>query len=219
MDQSTGERFSDPSSSGDILPTEYILKQDYAQWLYDSSGRDRIINYSFSSIDGPFTTADGYYDIHDIISTPVSNPERDYITGQLSFLAQKLNLQFAESSLDGADLRFFAASSDNRTSDGFATVGYPKVDIVWERLGYKEINGYVRRTITHEIGHALGLDHVDQLSGMSDNDIFEKWGISDTCMISWEMPYDFYNNKFSSTHQWFSKNDIDALSLAWSRVA
>jgi hypothetical protein len=219
VDQSSGEQFSDPSSSGEALPASYILSQDYSQWLYDNSGRDRVIEYAFSNVDGAFTTADGYFEIQRIVSSPVTSTERDYVTGQLTFLSQKLNLHFIESSFESADLRFFAASSDNTSSDGFATVGYPIVDIVWERLDYKDINGVIRRTISHEIGHALGLEHVDQMSGLSDQDIFLRWGISDSVMISSEKPYEYYNSQFKSSHQWFTKNDLDALALGWSNVA
>jgi len=33
VDQSSGKKFSDDSSSGSPLPADYILKQDFAQWL------------------------------------------------------------------------------------------------------------------------------------------------------------------------------------------
>ena len=68
-----------------------------------------------------------------------------------------------------------------------------------------------------EIAHGLGLEHIDEISGMSENEIFRKWGISDSLMISWEKQYDFYDS-FGNDHQWFTRNDINALQLAWSRV-
>jgi hypothetical protein len=218
VDQSSGKRFSDDSSSGSPLSTDYILKQDFAQWLHDDSGKDKIIGYAFGEINGPFTVGDGYWDNHDISSVAVSQEEKDYITGQLNFLSGKIGIQFFQSSFEDADIRFFAAESGKGEYTGFATVDIHPLDLVWERAGEKKLTPNIRLTISHEIAHGLGLEHVDEISGLSEKEMHKRWGVSDSLMISWEKPGDFYDTNFPKGHQWFSKNDLDALSLAWSRV-
>ena len=218
VDQSSGMRFSDDSSSGSALPADYILKQDFAQWLYEDSGRDKTIGFAFSAINGPLTVGDGYWDNHDISSVAVSQEEKDYITGQLSFLANRIGVQFFEASFEDADIRFFAAESGKGEYTGFATVDNDPLDLVWERAGEKTLTPNIRLTISHEIAHGLGLEHVDQISGLSEKEMHNRWGVSDSLMISWERPADFYDNNFPKGHQWFSKNDLDVLSLAWSKV-
>ena len=214
------DQFADPSSSGTPVPPESLLRQDYAQWLYDDSGRDKIINYAFSDISGAYTVDDGFFASDNIVSAPVSAQERDYITGRLSFLGSQIGVQFVESSFEAADIRFFAAESGRKEYTGFATVGRnAPLDLVWERAGQKNLTPNIGLTISHEIGHGLGLEHVDEVSGLTDKQVLKKWGVSDSLMISWEMPYEFYDRNFSVDHQWFTESDINALRLAWSRVA
>lgn len=216
-DLSSGRRFLDPSSSGDNLGSEYILKQDFAQWLHENSGRDKIVSYAFSTISGPFTVGDGYWDTDNIESVAVNPSERDYITGQLQFLSPQIGVQFIEAPFESADIRFFASESGGNEYTGFSTVGQAPLDLVWERAGDKTLTPNIRLTISHEIAHGLGLEHVDEASGMSEKEMFQKWGVSDSLMISWEKQYDFYDS-FGNDHQWFTRNDINALQLAWSRV-
>lgn len=215
-DQESGKKFFDKSSSGKTLPLNLISYRDHAVHLNSTSGSDKIINYAFSAISGEFDTGnDGDFDIEIISSSPVTNAEMDYITGILSFIGSKIGAQFVQSAWEDADMRFFADVSTNKAI-GFATVGSDPVDIVWSRSKSTLVPND-KLTISHEIGHALGLEHVDDISGMSEKKMFKKWGVSDSLMISWEL-YNNQYNKFTDNHQWFTKNDIAALQGIWSSI-
>jgi hypothetical protein len=215
-DQESGKKFLDKSSSGKKLPLNLISYRDHAVHLNSISGGDKIVNYAFSAISGEFDTGnDGDFDIEIISSSPVTSAEMDYITGTLSFIGSKIGVQFIQSTWEDADMRFFADVSTNKAV-GFATVSSDPVDIVWSRSKSRLVPND-KLTISHEICHGLGLDHIDEISGMSEKKMFKKWGVSDSLMISWEL-YDNQYNKFSDNHQWVTKNDISALQGIWSDI-
>lgn len=215
IDQQAGRRFKDESSSGEPIPSNYLIDPNTRDYLNEISGRDRIIEYAFGEINGPFKVGSGLFDGDDIVAAPANTQEREYLKNQLSFLGSALSLTFNEVEFESADLRFFANLKDHPSSEAAVAWG-ETVDVHWERLAKgREMDGNTRLTLSHELAHALGLHHVDALSGLSEKDVFKKWGVSDSVMIAWEKPTEYYNRSFTSDHQWLGSNDLGALKEIW----
>jgi len=147
-----------------------------------------------------------------IVSTGHSVLDKKFIQGVFSEIDELIDLDFKEKATkNGSDIDIYSVKSSSSFSSGVLGQAAIKKNsygswwnILWKNndnnIGPTELNKY---TLTHEIGHCLGLSHPN------DDPYNINWDSSDTIM-SYNVP----NSGYSTI---FSEADLNALISIWGR--
>ncbi len=121
----------------------------------------------------------------------------------------KLALQLWDDLIDPSFVQVFGSSdiefANSKKLSGYAYGYYPDVGSVWFNKSYPDlqkpvVGNYGFSTFVHEIGHAIGLDHMGQYDGAGD------W-----------TPSSFQDSAVYSTMSYFGPNGYDGVgSVAWA---
>lgn len=136
-----------------------IINEELADYLWLWSGGDGVIDYYI------FEEGSAYLDN----SIAISTEEASFIRSLFSDLSETVNLDFVEtdnfltSDIDIATVSYYSGLSSGYLgvlySDKYTGSSETKFVATWLNDGSSNITDTEKEIITHEIGHALGLDH------------------------------------------------------------
>lgn len=128
------------------IATAGIIERSWARSLDRFSGRDGVVNVWINRR-GAFG------------ALSVSRLEERFIRNTLRQLDRITGLRFAYTSRRASDLDISAVDDLGGDTIGLATRHRGWFDVAWEGRRGGRLTSSERRTINHEIGHVLGLDH------------------------------------------------------------
>ena len=135
------------------------------QLLHGSSWNTDVLRYAFpataSQVQTPGDEAAGF--------VPLNGAQQAMASLGMALWADLIALPVAQSAPEQANIRFGLTSTDIE----FAHAYYPAQGSVWFNAGEQDllepaVGNYGFSTYVHEIGHALGLDHMGDYDGEGD---------------------------------------------------
>lgn len=183
------------------------------EWFNIESGfsvSDKTISYSFLEADDNRAFLDYVPENQELIFEPFSEIERQYTRTLLEYLEGIIDIDFFEVDRDAGQLGF---GKHNMESGGYAD--YPGIGEqgVWLSSGATtEILGdYGFGSITHELGHALGLSHPNSYNGFSESgNLSQELDTSFLTIMTYNAGYARQDGKQGFAYG-FSHLDIEAL--------
>ncbi|WP_063416171.1 hypothetical protein [Prochlorococcus marinus] len=196
-----------------------LIGENLATFTRSQLNRDGFIDIYLHTPGGAVTVGGGSFGSQTISSLPISVSDQQFLQDIVLFLDQRLNAEFRfTSDKEASDIQLYYDSEINLGGDtlGLATTNHQAGRDWWElfinRPAFGTDLNYLRYSLIHELGHALGLEHPFDIT---DGDAVD--GITDPWTSAYPeetvMAY-----RFPSTGSWpnaYTVNDLEALVSIW----
>ncbi len=211
--------YNNGSTAMRAIAANELIGEDFASFTRRQLNRDGFIDIYLHTPGGAVTVGGGSFGSQTISSLPISAADQQFLQDIVLFLDQRLDAEFRfTSDKEASDIQLYYDSEIDLGGDtlGLATTNTQAGRDWWELFintpAFGNDLSYLRYSLIHELGHALGLEHpFDNSDGDVVDGITDPWTSAypeDTVMA-------YRDPLAGSWPNAYTVNDLEALVSIW----